>query len=113
MQNIQSRIPLKSLKTEPAVTLKTEGKPIRILLIDGNQKEAYLIRKTVTESVKGAFALECADRLSAGIERLARGDINVILLDLTVPDGRGLESLTQVRAQGRRHTYHRIVPTRQ
>jgi len=101
MQNIQSRIPLKSLKAEPAVALKTEGKPIRILLIDGNQKEAYLIRKTVTESVKGAFALECADRLSAGIERLARGDINLILLDLTVPDGRGLESLTQVRAKAR------------
>jgi signal transduction histidine kinase/DNA-binding NarL/FixJ family response regulator len=99
MQNIQSRIPLKSLKTEPAVTLKTEGKPITILLINGNQKEAYLIRKTITESVKGVFALECADRLSVGIERLARGDINVILLDLTVPDGRGLESLTQVRAK--------------
>jgi signal transduction histidine kinase/DNA-binding NarL/FixJ family response regulator len=99
MQNIQSKIPQKSLGTEPAVMLKTEGKPIRILLIDGNQRETYLIRKSITESVKGVFALECADRLSAGIKRLARGDINVILLDLTIPDGRGLESLTQVRAQ--------------
>jgi signal transduction histidine kinase len=101
MQNIQSRIPLKSLISEPAVTLKTEGKPIRILLIGGNQREAFLIRKTVTQSVTGVFALDCADRISGGIERLSRGGINVILLDLTVPDGRGLESLTQVRAQAR------------
>ena len=99
MQKIQNRIPLKSLSSEPAVRLKTDSKPIKVLLITGDHKEAYLIRKMVTQAVMGTFTLEYADRLSVGIERLARGGIDVLLLDQSVPDGRGLQALTQVRAQ--------------
>jgi PAS domain S-box-containing protein len=99
MQKIQNRIPLKSLSSEPAVRLKTDSKPIKVLLITGDHKEAYLIRKMVTQAVMGAFTLEYADRLSLGIERLTRGGIDVLLLDQSVPDGRGLQALTQVRAQ--------------
>jgi PAS domain S-box-containing protein len=99
MQKIQNRIPLKSLSSEPAVRLKTDSKPIKVLLITGDHKEAYLIRKMVTQAVMGAFTLEYADRLSVGIERLTRGGIDILLLDQSVPDGRGLQALTQVRAQ--------------
>jgi signal transduction histidine kinase/PAS domain-containing protein len=99
MQKIQNRIPLKSLSSEPAVRLKTDSKPIKVLLITGDHKEAYLIRKMVTQAVMGAFTLEYADRLSVGIERLTRGGIDVLLLDQSVPDGHGLQALTQVRAQ--------------
>ncbi len=99
MQKIQNRIPLKSLSSEPAVRLKTDIKPIKVLLITGDHKEAYLIRKMVTQAVMGAFTLEYADRLSVGIERLTRGGIDILLLDQSVPDGRGLQALTQVRAQ--------------
>ena len=99
MQKTQNRIPLKSLSSEPAVRLKTDSKPIKVLLVTGDRKEAYLIRKMVTQAVMGAFTLEYADRLSVGIERLTRGGIDVLLLDPSVPDGRGLHSLTQVRAQ--------------
>jgi len=99
MQKIQNRIPLKSISSEPAVRLKTDSKPIKVLLITGDHKEAYLIRKMVTQAVMGTFTLEYADRLSVGIERLTRGGIDVLLLDPSVPDSRGLHSLTQVRTQ--------------
>lgn len=33
------------------------------------------------------------DRLSAGIERLAKGTIDIVLLDLWLPDSEGLDTL--------------------
>jgi signal transduction histidine kinase/PAS domain-containing protein len=99
MQKIQSRIPLKNLSSEPAAALRIEGKPIKVLLIDGDHREAYLIRKTIAEAGDGVFALEYTDQLTIGLERLARGGIDVLLLDSSVPDGRGLNSLAWGRAQ--------------
>ena len=43
--------------------------------------------------------MEHAERLSAGLERLTEGDIDVILLDLGLPDSQGLETLGDVLAE--------------
>jgi signal transduction histidine kinase/DNA-binding NarL/FixJ family response regulator len=99
MQKIQSRIPLKNFSSEPAATLRIAGKPIKVLLIDSDHREAYLIRKKIAEVGDGVFALEYTDQLSIGLERLARGGIDVLLLDPSVPDGRGLDYLAWGRAQ--------------
>jgi len=40
-----------------------------------------------------------ADRLSAGTRRLEQGDIDVILLDLDLPDSHGVDTFTKVYAQ--------------
>jgi signal transduction histidine kinase/PAS domain-containing protein len=99
MQKIQSRIPLKKLGSEPAAALRREGKPIKVLLIDSDHREAYLIRRSIAEAGDGVFALEYTDQLSIGLERLARGGIDVLLLDPSVPDGHGLDHLAWSRAQ--------------
>ena len=77
---------------------------MRVLLIEDNEDDALIIRETLAE-VKGGslpagtFDLEWAHRLSAGLERLAEGGIDVVLLDLGLPDSQGLETLRKARTQ--------------
>jgi signal transduction histidine kinase len=69
-----------------------EGVFIRALLIEDNPGDARLIRELLRESAAGRSLvhLECVDRLSAGLQRLAVGDLDLVLLDLTLPDSSGL-----------------------
>ena len=99
MQQSQSNISLKGPSSEPAATLRTESKPTRVLLIDGNYEEALLVRKALARAGNGVFALEYTDRLSRGLERLAQGGIDVLLLDPVATDSRGLDSLAWRRTQ--------------
>jgi signal transduction histidine kinase/PAS domain-containing protein len=102
MQKTQYSVPLKILGSEPAAKLKsTEGKPLKVLLIDADHRENYLISKMIAEAGAGAFALEYTDRLSIGLERLARRGIDVLLLAPGAPDSHGLESLARVRSQAK------------
>ena len=99
MQKIQNRIPLKSPSSEPAAKIKIEGKLITVLLISSEHRVTHLIRKAMAEAGSGTFALEYTDRLHTGLERLAIGGIDVLLLDPSVPDSHGLDSSVWERAQ--------------
>ena len=70
---------------------------IKILLIEDNPAYARLIKDMLLDAKNISFELECADRLSAGLDRLAQGGIDVVLLDLMLPDSEGLA--TFIRAQ--------------
>jgi len=71
---------------------------MKILLIEDNAAEARLIRELLTETPQPGVELEHATSLSAGQERLAAGGVDVVLLDLSLPDSHGLETLLRVRA---------------
>jgi two-component system phosphate regulon sensor histidine kinase PhoR len=71
----------------------------KVLLIEDNPGDARLLREMLVEIGDAPFELEWADRLSAGLDRLAKGDIDAILLDLSLPDSQGLGTFTQVYAQ--------------
>ncbi len=72
-------------------------KPIRVLLIEDNPGDAHLIRILLEEVENAAFEMERADRLSGGLERLTRGNIDVILLDLSLPESQGLPTLLKTK----------------
>ncbi len=74
-------------------------KDVRVLLIEDNPPDARLIREMLVESGDVRFDLECADRLSTGLEHLAKGGIDVILLDLSLPDAQGLDTFVKLFAQ--------------
>ncbi len=74
-------------------------KAIKVLLIEDNPGDRRLIQEILTEAGGGAFDLECAERLSTGLEHLAGGGIDVVLLDLGLPDSQGLDTFTSVYAQ--------------
>ena len=76
-----------------------EDKHIKVLLVEDSPGDVRLIREMLTEVRITSFDLEWADRLSTGLERLARGGIDVLLLDLSLPDSQGLDTFARVQAQ--------------
>ena len=74
------------------------GNEIRALLVEDNQDQAIIIQKILKVSKKAVFSVEVAVTLAKGLERLAKGDIDIVLLDLTLPDSIGLETFGRIHA---------------
>ncbi len=72
-----------------------ETKPIKVLLIEDNPGDARLMQELLSEERNTAFDLVQVDRLTAGIETLIVGGIDIVLLDLTLPDSSGLETFVK------------------
>ncbi len=72
---------------------------LKALLVEDERGNTRLIREALANADAhwGRFELETVDRLAAGIQRLAKGDIAVILLDLSLPDNRGLDAVFNLR----------------
>lgn len=75
------------------------NKPTRVLLIEDNPGDARLIREMLRDASGTPFELECTERLSLGLERLTEGGIDVVLLDLGLPDSQGLETFVKAQAK--------------
>jgi Flp pilus assembly CpaE family ATPase len=70
---------------------------VRVLLIENNPADAGLVRSMLSESHGAEFRVEWAKALAPGMILLGRGEIDMVLLDLSLPDSQGLESLTAIR----------------
>lgn len=71
---------------------------MRILLVEDNPGDIRLLKEYLAEPGSSQFQVTCADRLAAGIERLIDAKFDVVLLDLSLPDSQGLETLTRMHA---------------
>ncbi len=71
----------------------------RVLLIEDNPGDARLLREMLVEIGDAPFKLEWVDQLSKGLDRLTGGDIDAVLLDLSLPDSQGLDTFIQVHTQ--------------
>ena len=71
---------------------------IHILLIEDNPGDRRLIQETLGESPGPLCEITWADRIASALEKLNRGNIDVVLLDLNLPDSSGLETVERVRA---------------
>ena len=76
-----------------------KSESIRVLLIEDNPGDINLIQGMLAEVKDTHFDLECAERLSAGLEHLHARGIDVVLLDLGLPDSQGLDTFLKVHAQ--------------
>ena len=70
-------------------------KEVTILLIEDNPADIYLIREMLSEKTHDII-LEDADSLAKGIARLEAGDIDLVLLDLGLPDSQGIDSVKNI-----------------
>ena len=74
----------------------------RVLLVEDNLGDARLIRELVADSPSAAdFAVDHVDTVAGALQRLARRDVDVVLLDLTLPDGVGIDTVKRVTAAAR------------
>lgn len=69
---------------------------IKILLIEDNPGDARLIKEYLSDVKSATFDLQTAERLNAGIEILEDGIVDVVLLDLKLPDSEGLGGLNRI-----------------
>ncbi len=72
-------------------------KKISLLLIEDNPDDVWLIREmlsyvSATSAVTPMFEIIDTDLLSAGLEHMRSGEINVVLLDFSLRDSRGEET---------------------
>ncbi|MBN1843863.1 MAG: PAS domain S-box protein [Deltaproteobacteria bacterium] len=72
---------------------------LKILLIQDNPEEAGVIQEMLSEVRDASFDLECADGLSTGMERLAAGGIDLVVLDLKLSDTQGLDAIVKAHAE--------------
>jgi len=84
---------------EPSDKPEANPEHVKALLIEDNPGDARLIQIMLTEASGDLFDIETVDRLAAGLRRLAEGGIGIVLLDLSLPDSRGLSTFAQLHAQ--------------
>lgn len=73
-------------------------KAITVLLIEDTTEYAELVQRWLSGKSDTTFVLNWTDSLKAGIDRLSRGGVDAILLDLDLPDSRGMGTFTTTRA---------------
>lgn len=72
------------------------SQPIRILLVEDNPGDVRLFREYLAEEGSAAFEIEQVDRLQSALSRLTAGEYDVMLLDLSLPDSHGLDTVRTV-----------------
>jgi len=81
----------------------SDDNALNVLLIEDDAEDALLIREAFDqEAGTSRLALQRADRLQSGLTRLAEGGIDVVLLDLSLPDSQGFETFERTYAQAAR-----------
>jgi len=69
---------------------------LRVLLVEDSHADALVAERALQVS-DGEFEITITGSLGAGIDRLAQG-FDAILLDLTLPDSAGTETVARMRA---------------
>jgi PAS domain S-box-containing protein len=71
-------------------------RPLTVLLVEDNAGDLHLIEELLRLPA-GEFRLEHVELLAPGLERLGRGGVDVVLLDLGLPDSQGDATFAAVR----------------
>ena len=72
---------------------------MHVLLIENNEDDACVIGELLTERIAADIELEWTDRLESGLTRVTEGKVDVVVLDLSLPDSHGLETLDKIQVR--------------
>jgi len=71
---------------------------IRVLLVENNLADAKRAREMLLETEKGQIEVTHVERLSSALHRLSRESFDAILIDRTLVDTHGLDTLDLIQA---------------
>lgn len=72
--------------------------PVTVLIIEDNPGDVRLIKEMLKEAKVRHYML-AASTLARGIDLCGQHDVDIILLDISLPDSRGLETVTSLREE--------------
>lgn len=72
---------------------------IHLLLIEDNDGDVRLIQEALNDAGDGSAILHRVERVADGLEKLQAGGIDAVLLDLSLPDGEGLNTVHRILAK--------------
>lgn len=70
---------------------------INVLLIEDNPADVVLIREMLKEVLNPRFNLYSTQYLDEGLEYLEKSEVDVLLLDLNLPDSHGLDTFLKAK----------------
>jgi signal transduction histidine kinase len=73
-------------------------KPLQVLVVEDNPGDARLLQEMFSKEKPGNFQLTHLLRLSEALVHLERGGVDIILLDMGLPDGHGLDTVRRAQA---------------
>lgn len=76
-----------------------QNSSLKVLFIEDDAAYANILKRRLLETTYPSFQIEHVDSLQPGLERLGAGKTDVVLLDLTLPDSRGLDTLIRLHTQ--------------
>src|SRR5262245_15542629 len=72
---------------------------LTVLIVEDDEDDALLVRELLLYAQYDTFAVVVAERLAGALEQIASRRFDLILLDLSLPDSQGLDTLSQIRLQ--------------
>ncbi|MBZ0296562.1 MAG: response regulator [Anaerolineae bacterium] len=76
-----------------------QSQPVRTLLIEDNPGDARLIQEMLREGEHPGFDLTLVNTLKGALEQLSSTRYDLILLDLSLPDSFGMDTLLKTQAE--------------
>jgi len=71
---------------------------IHVLIIEDDSWHVRYLTELLTNSGLDSYTVNSSRKLSSGLSRLERGGVDVVLLDLNLPDSEGLDTLYKILA---------------
>lgn len=72
--------------------------PIRLLLVEDGAPDALLLKYMLADVVEESFDVTHVERMADAVNRLATACFDAILLDLSLPDSRGVDTVARINA---------------
>jgi len=73
-------------------------KPLQVLVVEDNAGDARLLREMFSKEKPGSFQITHLLRMSEALVHLANSEVDIILLDMGLPDGHGLDTVKRAQA---------------
>ncbi|MBN2516096.1 MAG: PAS domain S-box protein [Deltaproteobacteria bacterium] len=75
---------------------------LHVLLVEDNPGDARLIREMLRDNTDVKFTIQWAERLTDGLDSLRGNPIDIILLDLMLPDSQGIDTFLAMQTESHR-----------